>query len=597
VERPLGSKYILESALGHGATGEVWRGRTTDGQELAFKVLHDGLARDHETVRRFIQEASLLVGVNHPNLVQVHDLVVEGETLAIVMDLVTGGDLRDLLGQYRVLPPAEVCRIGAEMAAGLSAVHAAGVVHRDLKPENLLLDGRISPPRPRLTDFGIARIAEQTGSGRSTMLVGTPQYVAPEVFDGQAPTPAADLYALGIVLYEMCCGTTPFAGGSTLSVLRRHVECAPGRPAGIPDPLWELIAALLVKHPAARPAPAARVAHLLTALAADLAAVPPAPALTEPPPAVPLISVQATQSALPAPPRGDATVAGGPPPRRGRRRALLTVAAVLVLLAAGGGGYAALRSSGGSPSSQNVAGPGSSSTAGAAVPAPAASSTPTYRADQMPNLVGMSLGQAKAAVPAGVDLQVVEAAAPSGTPDGVVTAQDPAPGAALPKSAALTVATSNAIQYLTDLTPTSGQFSESGNSATTLSLSGHTQLYAVGVDGGGCGTTTGDIQYDLGSHFTTLSGLAGIDDTSPSATAQATVEFFGDSRKLASYSVSLGHPKQLKVTVTGVLRLDIRWTFSGLAANGCDRATMVLGAAQLTAAAGYNPQPSPTPSG
>lgn len=274
MRRPLVSGYVLEEAIASGATGEVWRGRSTaDGSPFAFKVLHYALGRDPETVRRFVQESSILTGLDHLNLVKVHDLVVEGETLAIVMDLVEGRDLRGILAEHGSLLPAEACRIGAETAAGLAAVHEAGVVHRDIKPENVLLDLRVMPPAVRLTDFGIARIAEQSGSARSTMLVGTPQYVAPEVFDGHAPTAASDLYALGIMLYEMCCGTTPFAGGSTLQVLRRHVECAPGRPPGIADPLWELIAGLLAKNPAERPGPSARVVDRLTALGHELTGV------------------------------------------------------------------------------------------------------------------------------------------------------------------------------------------------------------------------------------------------------------------------------------------------------------------------------------
>jgi serine/threonine-protein kinase len=270
----LGSGYVLEGAIARGATGEVWRGRSNaDGSPFAFKVLHYALGRDPEKVRRFVQESAILTGLDHPNLVKVYDLVVEGETLAIVMDLIEGRDLRGILTEHGSLLPAEACRIGAQTAAGLTAVHEAGVVHRDIKPENVLMDLRVMPPAVRLTDFGIARIAEQSGSARSTMLVGTPQYVAPEVFDGHAPTPASDLYALGIMLYEMCCGTTPFAGGSTLQVLRRHVECAPGRPPGIPDPLWELIAGLLAKNPAERPGPSARLVDHLTALGRDLIGV------------------------------------------------------------------------------------------------------------------------------------------------------------------------------------------------------------------------------------------------------------------------------------------------------------------------------------
>ena len=248
-ERSLGSSYILEDVIGRGAMGQVWRGRDRDGHRLAFKLLRSELTEDPKVVQRFVQERSILTSITHPNVVSMRDLVVEGDTLAIVMDLVEGGDLRAMLSGPRTLPPARVAELGAGIAAGLAAVHAAGVIHRDVKPENVLVDAASNPGRPRLTDFGIAKYVQAEGTGgRGTMLVGTPQYVAPELIDGKEPTPATDLYALGIMLYELVCGVTPFAGGSTLTVLRNHAERLPGRPAGVPDSLWDLISWLLGKH-------------------------------------------------------------------------------------------------------------------------------------------------------------------------------------------------------------------------------------------------------------------------------------------------------------------------------------------------------------
>ncbi len=348
-ERPLGSSYILEDVIGHGAMGQVWRGRDRDGYRLAFKVLRPELTEDPRVVQRFVQERSILTSIRHPNLVGVRDLVVEGDTLAIVMDLVEGGDLRAMLSGPRTLPPARVAELGAGIAAGLAAVHAAGVIHRDVKPENVLVDGSSSPGRPRLTDFGIAKYVQQEGTTRrSTMLVGTPQYIAPELIDGKEPTAATDLYALGIMLYELVCGVTPFAGGSTMAVLRNHAERLPGRPPGVPDSLWDLISWLLGKHAASRPQSATQVATLLDGLVPELVGLPAAVALREPPEPEPSVHTQLTEMAIRrvtappgvAPVRPPEVDPAAATPRKDfarRRRVALIGTLTAVLLLAGGG--------------------------------------------------------------------------------------------------------------------------------------------------------------------------------------------------------------------------------------------------------------------
>ncbi|GAA4225618.1 hypothetical protein GCM10022254_07890 [Actinomadura meridiana] len=598
MERPLGSKYILEEVLGRGATGEVWRGRTHEGEKLAFKVLHDTLARDRETVNRFLQEGSILTDVVHPHLVRVHDLVVEGDTLAIVMDLVTGSDLRKPLAEHGAMRPGDACSIAAETAAALAAIHEAGVVHRDVKPENVLLDGHRSPPAVRLTDFGIARIAEQTGS-KSTMLVGTAPYIAPEVADGRPPTPAGDLYALGIMLYEMCCGVTPFADKSTLVILKRHGGSMPGRPPGVPDPLWELVEALLAKDPDARPGPAGRVAILLEALARDLHQLPAAPTLAEPPEPVPVAHDAATEMSLRNPHRatGDQPGDTGRRRGRGRRRALMVAAGCLVVACAmAGGAYVATRSD--DPKRAASPGPTSAPSTGEFSPPPSPGQTtarPSYGPNQVPALVGLPEQEARALLPPTVGVQIRREQAPPGSPDGVVLAQDPSPGSDLPSTIALTISSKQAIQYLADIEPSSGDDVITGTNATNYRLSGHAQLHAVGVEGSPCSREAGGAEYDLGQHYTLLQGLAGVDDNSAAAKTQVTVEFYGDARKLKAITVTLGKAKDLDVDVRGVLRLSIRWTFSGGDASKCAGGTLVLGDAQLVAAAGYTPPPTGDP--
>jgi Protein kinase domain/Bacterial Ig-like domain (group 2) len=277
----LGSAYLLDELVGQGAMGQVYRARRRDDEEttLAVKVLRPELTADAEVVARFLQERAILTGLDHPNLVRVRDLVAEGETLAIVMDLVSGPDLRQHLRQAGgTLAPSDAVEVLAQVLDGLAAVHAAGVVHRDLKPENVLVD-RSDPgaPRMRLSDFGVARIACGPTLTKITGPIGTPEYMAPEVAEADDATPAADLYAAGILLYELLAGRTPFAGGYPAAVLRRHLDEEPAPITGVPEDLWRVVAELLAKDPSARPPNAAAVAARLRSLAPTLSGLAAAP--------------------------------------------------------------------------------------------------------------------------------------------------------------------------------------------------------------------------------------------------------------------------------------------------------------------------------
>lgn len=270
--RSLGSRYVLEEIIGRGGFGQVWRGRDIEGRAFAFKVLHAHYGSDGDVVQRFVRERSILVGLRDPHLVRVWDLVVEGDTLALVMDLVEGGDLRSRLRSAPRLTRAEALDLAAGVASGLGAAHARAVIHRDVKPENVLLDvssdGRVMA---KLVDFGISRIAGSGGT--STAFAGTLAYVAPELFEDVAPSVASDLYALGIMIYEMMAGAPPFRGDSMASLMRMHALEPPTRPAGIDDDVWAVIEGLLDKNPAARPRSAVAVADQLRALAGGRAAL------------------------------------------------------------------------------------------------------------------------------------------------------------------------------------------------------------------------------------------------------------------------------------------------------------------------------------
>ncbi|RLL67137.1 serine/threonine-protein kinase [Streptomyces sp. Z26] len=281
--RPVGSKYLLEEQLGRGATGTVWRARQREvagseaavagqpGETVAIKVLKEELANDPDVVMRFLRERSVLLRLTHENIVRTRDLVVEGDLLALVMDLVEGPDLHRYLRENGPFSPIGAALVTAQVADALAASHADGVVHRDLKPANVLLSEGPHGMRPLLTDFGIARLADSPGLTRTQEFVGTPAYVAPESAEGRPQTSAVDIYGAGILLYELVAGRPPFSGGTSLEVLHRHLGEQPQRPPGLPDPLWTVIETCLRKRPEERPG-AANLAHALRTVAAGVGA-------------------------------------------------------------------------------------------------------------------------------------------------------------------------------------------------------------------------------------------------------------------------------------------------------------------------------------
>ncbi|MFB6622337.1 serine/threonine-protein kinase [Streptomyces sp. NPDC056374] len=279
--RPIGSKYLLEEPLGRGATGTVWRARQREtagaeaavpgqpGETVAIKVLKEELANDADIVMRFLRERSVLLRLTHPNIVRTRDLVVEGDVLALVMDLVEGPDLHRYIRDSGPLTPVAAALLTAQIADALAASHADGVVHRDLKPANVLLAEQGGQMHPMLTDFGIARLADSPGLTRTHEFVGTPAYVAPESAEGRPQTSAVDIYGAGILLYELVTGRPPFAGGTALEVLHRHLSEEPRRPSTVPGPLWTVIERCLSKDPERRPS-AVNLARGLRAVAAGI---------------------------------------------------------------------------------------------------------------------------------------------------------------------------------------------------------------------------------------------------------------------------------------------------------------------------------------
>lgn len=274
----LGASYRLGDRIGGGAAGEVWRATDTrTGETVAAKLLRPEHAADHAVVERFIRERSLLTGLRHPNIVAVRDLVVEGDRLAIVMDYLEGGSLRDVLADQRTLAPTVAVHFAASVLDGLAAAHQRQILHRDVKPDNVLLEGDWRTSRQdgvKVTDFGIAEmISEQprTGSGG---LLGTPEYMAPELISTGEAGPPADVYGAGILFYELLAGRTPFAGpGTDYTIAQRHVTAK--LPAlKLPAELWRLVRSLLDKDPRSRPT-AAEAAATLRRLSGSVYVVPP----------------------------------------------------------------------------------------------------------------------------------------------------------------------------------------------------------------------------------------------------------------------------------------------------------------------------------
>jgi tRNA A-37 threonylcarbamoyl transferase component Bud32 len=323
---PLGSRYILHGRLGAGATGVVHEASVIDeDRTVAVKLMREELFRDLDSRRRFVAEAGVLRRVDHPNVVSVLDVVAEGSRLAIVMESAPGSNLRAFLAEAGgTLPPTVACQLAAQVASGLSAVHALKVVHADLKPENVLVDTPSGRLTARIVDFGIAVLLEETASRGPTE--GTPGYWAPEVVSGRRPDPAADVYALGVILHELLTGSRPrgqVSGGSRW-LRGRYGEGAPL--AGPPPELRQLVIACSSSRPGRRPA-AAALAPQLYAFASTLEGV---PAL--PPPSAPAPREEGTTHVRPPDSQhGDTTTEGRTRPAQ-RRRWLLTGVALVALL-------------------------------------------------------------------------------------------------------------------------------------------------------------------------------------------------------------------------------------------------------------------------
>jgi serine/threonine protein kinase len=253
---PLGSQYVLDYVVGQGAFGKVWYGRRNDdGSPVAIKVPQANYSSDPEVVARFLRERSALQALSHPHLVTVYDLVVEGDTLAVVMEFVHGRDLRTL-ARRGGLGMDDTLTALTQVASALDYIHAAGVLHRDIKPENILMTRRRGQPWAQLTDFGLAWVADGKRLTATSNVVGTPAYLAPELLTGRAYGAPVDVYSLGVTAYELLGGRRPFDADHPLALMRAHLDDQPKRPARMREDHWRIIRACLAKRPQDRPSAA-----------------------------------------------------------------------------------------------------------------------------------------------------------------------------------------------------------------------------------------------------------------------------------------------------------------------------------------------------
>ena len=269
----VGGRYVIEEQIGEGASAVTYRARDEVlGRPVALKVLRSRHAGDPEVVARFEREARIAAAISHPNVVAVYDYGSDGGAFFIALQFVSGEDLRSVIDRRGPLDPGEAVRFAGELLAGLGAIHLAGIVHRDIKPSNVLIgrDGVV-----RLTDFGVAYevVADRLTSHGTT--VGTAAYMAPEQARGGELSPATDLYAVGVVLFELLTGRLPFDHDNPMATLLAQIQTPPPLPSefvapgSIPARLEAVVLRALEKDPAARFASAAAMSAALAEATGD----------------------------------------------------------------------------------------------------------------------------------------------------------------------------------------------------------------------------------------------------------------------------------------------------------------------------------------
>ena len=274
----LGGRFQLTTRIAIGGMGEVWKAKDLIlGRIVAIKVLKEEYTGDPGFLQRFRAEARHTALLNHVGIANVFDYGEEEGSAYLVMELVPGQPLSSIIDHEQVLSPDRTLSLIAQTARALAVAHAQGLVHRDIKPGNLLItpEGRV-----KVTDFGIARLADQVPLTQTGQVMGTAQYLAPEQATGQTATGASDIYSLGVIGYECLTGHRPFSGESQIAIALAQVNDAPPPlPESLPKPVRALLMSMLAKDPKNRPADAIKLAEAADAIrngdiAAAHAAVP-----------------------------------------------------------------------------------------------------------------------------------------------------------------------------------------------------------------------------------------------------------------------------------------------------------------------------------
>jgi serine/threonine protein kinase len=262
------SRYELAAQIGSGGMGIVYRARDRRlGRDVALKRMPDNLKDHPRAVELFLREARAAAALNHPNIVTVYDVDMESGVYFITMELLEGTTLSDLIRARGRLLPVDVARLGLQVCSGLAYAHAHRIIHRDIKSSNLFLT---SERVVKIMDFGLAKMLEEVRRS-TTVLGGTPYYMAPEQAAGESVDARTDLYALGVTLFELVTGRRPFEEGDVTWHHRFTPAPDPrARGADVPEAFAALVLALLAKTPSDRPASAEAVARDLQSIAASL---------------------------------------------------------------------------------------------------------------------------------------------------------------------------------------------------------------------------------------------------------------------------------------------------------------------------------------
>lgn len=305
-------RYRLTEAIGQGGMGSVWRAHDEVlGREVAVKLLGGALAGGEATRERFRREAYALARLSHPRIAAVYDYHEDADRAVIVMELLIGPTLTGRLSERGRIEAMEAAEIAAQVADALQAAHEGGIVHRDIKPSNIILTRQ----GVKVVDFGIAAIAADSRLTTTQGVLGSAAYLAPERIAGQGVSPGADLYSLGVVLYEMLTGRLPYADDDPVALVSAHLNAAPAPlPGGIPAGIADICLRTLAKDPAERPATAGILADQLRRATQQL--------------------TSSSTTLMAADARTTMTMPQSPPRRRDpfANRRLLTVAGAVVLI-------------------------------------------------------------------------------------------------------------------------------------------------------------------------------------------------------------------------------------------------------------------------